>query len=262
MLEKIFQGPSENREKLSNPLKSEHLIESAKPIMACMGTPKQFKDNPGDEKEAFQNSNPDFEGTHSVNYYDDPEELKKKEFKNEGIETYVITTVDSFDKYSDGFRNCTGIVAAGKDKKTGEEISFMSHQDSREFLSGGIKDKFFADLKDRLAELKERSVEGTVDAVIVGGNYFEFTSSEGESVKKHYLDSIDLLSKETSEVLGFEPVIIAGPKLTRGDDTVFYSNKERKLYMMRPEVGDRSAESYLGSNIKEQEKKWQEKEQN
>jgi hypothetical protein len=39
-------------------------------------------------------------------------------------------------------------------------------------------------------------------------------------------------------------------------DDIYYDNKERRLYIVRPDVGNATTESFLPSDIEEQRKKW------
>ena len=252
--EKAIGYATEETEKSTNykpdALKSEHLREGVSPIVACIGTSEQFENNPGIESEAFTKSS--LSNAHNVDYYKSPEQLKKQEFKNAGVDSYVISPVDNLDKFSEKFMDCTGVVIAGQDKETDESISFMSHQDPLYFLENSGKEQFVKDLTERLNELKERSAARTIDAVVIGGNYIR----NDDEFKTNYLKSIKLLSAKISEVLGFEPVIITGPKLKGGED-IFYNNKNRKLFIKRPHVGDRTSESFLPRDIEKKKKEWE-----
>lgn len=250
-MENLNPKPQESK----NPLKSEHLKEGVKPIMAGIGTPDQFKSHPGAEEEMFRDINSNKSRILNVDYYGNPKDLAEQKFKNAGESSYAISPIDNSNKFSKGFANCTGLVVAGQDKETGENISFLSHQDPSHFLEerDNKKGHFLDDLRQRLNELKERSVDGTIDAIIVGGNYFK----NEEGYKKQYLGSIKLLSEEALKILGFEPVVMTGPKrVGYGRDNVYYDNEQRRLYIMRPEVGNATTESYVRSKIEEQEKKW------
>lgn len=246
-----------------NPLKSEHLKEGVNPIIASVATPEQVKKYPGAEREIYTNirldeskTNSDQLKTRNVNYYDDPTDLIIQNFKNRREWTYVISPIDKLDKFSMSFVNCTGLIATGREKETGENISFLSHEDPDHFLSRKErKIKFQNDLKERLEELKEKSTEGTVDVVIIGGNYFK----NKRDYKNKYIDSITLLSEKVSKIFGFEPVVMTGPKTVGGMDNVYYDNEHRRLYIVRPEVGNGTTENFLSSDIKDQEKKWKEK---
>jgi len=81
--------------------------------------------------------------------------------------SYVISPVDDTDKYSKSYRNCTGLIVTGKEKGTGKNISFMSHQ-SPLIFSWKMPSGFQEDLAKQIQEIKDRCEDGTIDAVIVG----------------------------------------------------------------------------------------------
>jgi hypothetical protein len=210
-----FQEPEKTPDqKKLNPLKSEHLKEGVRPIIASVATPEQIKKYPGEENILYETEKlKDKSKSQSVDYCGDPTDLIIENFKNRGECSYVISPINKLNKFSMAFVNCTGLIATGQEKETGENISFLNHEDPGHFLSDEEKKmKFQSDLKERLEELKEKSVEKTVDVVIVGGNYFK----DLKEYKKNYIDSIKLLSDEVSHVFGFEPVVMTGPKTKKG----------------------------------------------
>ena len=138
------------------------------------------------------------------------------------------------------------MVVAGIDKRTGENISFLTHQNPEEFLGYNnkedIKAKFIKHLKQRLNEIKKRCKQGTIDAVIVGGKYFTNFHDIifAPEMNPNYLGSIKLLGVEVKKSLDFEPIVINGPKAL-GPDDVFYDNKKRKLYFIRQKITQTNA---------------------
>jgi hypothetical protein len=233
-----------------NPLKSEHLINRAKPIIACIGSFEDFITE-------FTVLN---KGTENIDWNASKKESEEKGILSAGEYTYVISPLDEKDKRSYGLSNCTGVVVVGQDKKnTDKNLSFISHQYWSKLAKLGpvpLLPSFLADLNTRLSEVKERCVSGTIDAVIVGGTYFT------DSVyKKNYEDAIDVLSQNIKNAFGFEPVVITGPKINdeEKEEDILLDTKNRQLYIERPEVGDTSSESYLPSDFEEQEKKWRPK---
>ncbi|MEK7179190.1 MAG: hypothetical protein AAB727_02965 [Patescibacteria group bacterium] len=257
MFEKLFKIKKPHESK--DVLRSEHLKEGISPIVACVGTPEQFRDNPGDEQRVLIIGGIEEEKAPlNINYYGEQDALVKRGMKNAGKFSYVMSPIDAADKISRRFINCTGLVVAGKDKRTGENVSLVTHQDPHYFLvTESRKSIFVHDLEQKLREIKERCEEGTIDAVIVGGN-----SDSGGYYKDSYVNSIKLLSEETQNVLGFEPVVMTGPKAVSpvldwaAQDDVFYDNAHRRLFIIRPKVGDASTESFVYSTLKEQKKKW------
>ncbi|MFA5870436.1 MAG: hypothetical protein WC842_00910 [Candidatus Paceibacterota bacterium] len=238
-----------------NSLKSEHLKEGVSPIIACIETPNQaFNDH--NIKDFLKNSTK----LTDVDYFGDSIEQKVRGFKNMGDGSFVISPIDSSDKFSQKFLDCTGLVVAGQKKETKENISLLSHQNPAHFLNEEFwKTNFKNDLRQQLQELKKKSVDKTVDVVIVGGNHFlngEYSNSK--EYRDNYLDSIKQLSEVVVEVFNFEPVVITGPKTVRGrqTDDVYYDNEHRRLYIVRKDIGDTTTESFLPRDIEKQEKKW------
>ncbi|MFA6565670.1 MAG: hypothetical protein WCT48_02915 [Candidatus Paceibacterota bacterium] len=238
-----------------NALKSEHLNKGIKPIIACVDTYDNMEDLGEFEELLFSDDTREVE---SVNFYANPEKLAEKDFKNAGYQTYVISAIDNTDKFSKTFGDCTGTVVTGQDKETKEDISFVSHEEPN-FFTKEHPEKFSEDFRLRLQEIKKRCIPGTIDAVIMGGNYYVDVVGEefDNNHRDNYRNSIDILSKEISDVLGFEPPIITGPKLSGGEDHILYRNGQRRLHVLRPQTGKASSESYLPKDFAEQEKKWE-----
>ena len=176
-----------------------------------------------------------------------------KEFLNAGPKTYAISQVDNSNKFSMGYFPCTGLLVAGI-TKTGEKISFLTHQSWASLdPDSNHRGKFIADLEKQIREIKEKCVEGTIDSIIVGGQYF------GSFSQKSYRDIIMFLGVEVQKVLGFEPTIIDGPKFSNpkiyGADNVFYDNEKRRCYFMRTEING-NIPPFVPSEFYEQKGKW------
>jgi hypothetical protein len=245
--------------KLPDALKSEHLTKGIKPIITCIGSYNDFGVK-GISSIVDELSDEQPIGNHNVDYYEVPFVVEEKNFLGGG-KTWTISSIDNLNKYSQKFFDCTGLVVTGKDRITRQNISFLSHQDPTKFLKTE-KNKFKSHLEDRLTEIRDRCEKGTIDAVVVGGQYprdhkddFHFTNGR---TRKNYLDAIKLISEEVQQVLGFEPVIINGPKLRSDFDNVFYDNKNRRLYFVRPEVNPDTG-SFTNSDIDKEKNKWPEK---
>ncbi len=238
----------------------EHLnlnIKGAKPIIACVGSFDDYRKSKQAPREEIYRGKL-FEEVHNVDYGDLPEDCENKSFLNAGEKTYFISTIDEGNKFSERLYDCTALIVAGIDKETGKNISFLTHQDPVKFLLNK-KDDFIKHLGQRLDEIKKRCVPGTIDAVIVGGAYFDGNDNKGLSNKKKYLDSIELLSLETKQILGFDPSVINGPKkvsLEGYGDGVYYDNKNRGLYFVRREVNEDTG-SFTQSDIEKEKTKWE-----
>ncbi|MBF8250259.1 MAG: hypothetical protein HW400_860 [Candidatus Levybacteria bacterium] len=181
-----------------------------------------------------------------------------------GEDGSVFSHINSADKRTNYLMDCTSLVVVGIDKESGKNISFITHQDPKTFLNNqyGQKDLFTKHLSDFLNRIKLRCKSGTIDVVIVGG----FADPHVENINFYpvspgifsemYLDSIDLLTTEVKNNLGFEPEVFNGPKYEWEYDEIFFDNENRRLYFIRkkvnPEVG-----SFSGSRVRELKDKWE-----
>jgi hypothetical protein len=236
--------------------KNKHLIEGVKPIIACVGSFEDFG-----IKDPYPKNAPEYEidlklkNAQFIDIDSSKDKLAQDKFLNAGEKTYVISEINDADKFSKKFHRCTGLIVSGIDKTTGKNISFVSHQDPFKFLLDD-KEKFKNDLKEKIKEIKEKCREGTIDAVIVGGIFYTDTELDNFQVMETYKTSIDLLGKETSGSLGFEPIVINGPKTSRiiGDD-IYFDNENRRLYFLRPKVNQNTGD-FIPSDIENQKEKW------
>lgn len=228
-------------EGLNIPTHESHLKKGVKPIVACLGTMKDFG---LEERNKILNH---FETTtnnaHNVDF--------KRSIKG----AISQPDRDSDDKFSEGIYDCTALVVAGTEKGTGRQISLMTHQDPKEFLITGVQG-FKDRLSTRLAEFKNKCEEGTVDAVLVGGQYAQKPYDAGVAKAYQladatradlYVGQIQMLAEVVQGVLHFKPLVINGPKVKLGhfdDDRIYYKNKGRQLYFFRSEI-----DHTIGSNL-------------
>ena len=160
------------------------------------------------------------------------------------------TPLDASDKFSRGFYPCVGLVVTGRDRKTGKNISFLSHQNP-DVLTGDKRNGFRKLLRKILEEVQEKCEAATIDAVLAGGTY-----NQDRETRQAYLEQIVALSGEVERAFGFEPVALNGPKvnLKEGDD-IYYDNQNRRLYLVRPKVNE-SARDFVPSQAGREEKRW------
>ena len=256
----------ENIMKLSkkNPLCSEHLKKGEKCIIACFGTFRDFeKTDPESCKILLSPSSDETSAIEVIDYDAKPSDGKNISAKTAGYQTYVISLISGRDKITRYLYDCTSVFAVGREKKTGKNISFLSHQDPKKFLKERYQKQFTKDLSESLEELKNRCVKRTVDIVISGGQYpwkhsgAEWSWAEAEIFRALYRQSISLLSDIVMEVFGFEPVVISGPKKVERSDAIMCINKTRRMHIVKPQVGESMTESFLPRNFGTQEEKWQ-----
>jgi hypothetical protein len=237
-----------------------YLEKEKKDILACIGTYRDFEEGKFKLCETLLSPTSDNEsGIECVDYF-----ARSPEGKNAGTETYVISAISGSDKMSRYLEDCMSAVVAGKNKKTGENISFLSHQDPMKFLLKEMcKEQFIADFSEQLWNMKKLCRKGTIDAVFSGGSYILNESvppqywKEATETRERYIQSILLLSEIAEKILGFEPFVITGPKMTARSDAILYLNQYRHLYLVRPESGNITSEGYYPRNLKTQEQKWQ-----
>ena len=150
-----------------------------------------------------------------------------------GMETYVISPVTEQNLFSDKYLNCTGAIGIGRDKVSGKEIAFISHQDPEFILHKGKaeRDAFIEDMKDILDDLRNRSEEGTIEVVLCGGNIDPADPASKKSVD--YAQSIELLSTIIRDDLGFNPTVLQGPNSGAGAVDIRVLTQERKIHIGR-----------------------------
>ena len=231
-------------ERFNPPKPQEHLKEGAKPIVVCIGAPDDFRNSGLAARNPSQAFNLD--ALHNVQWKGSP----------------VASPLDNSNKFSENFCFCIGLIVAGEDKVTGQNISFLMHQDPISIMGSNA----LRSILKLLTEIKERCKEGTIDSVVIGG--------KGSSTYDNtYSEPIKFLGKEVQKILGFEPTIINGPKNTSvqnyqeeifaesGDessqyhDDIYYDNDHRRLYFVRPRVNP-DAPDFLPSDLEKEKDNW------
>ncbi len=207
--------------------KESHLKEGVTPIMTCIGSLREFPEEISTGLKLQEMKDVDW-------------------FKHKEGEGYVVSSVDSSSKFSREFFVCMGLLVAGITPE-GKRLSFLTHQVPNILVrSDEVAEKFRLDIKTHLEEIKEKCVPGTIDAVLVGGEVNDVVSPKVE-----YEEAIKKLGQVVQETLGFEPVVINGPKNFGGSDEVYYDNDKRRLYFVR-EYGsnvNRNTQSFVPSDI-------------
>jgi len=247
-----------------NTLKSEHLNAPFKPIIGGIYDREKLDRDTQYFLDDFKKE------AEYVNFGLDERLLKEQRMLNSGKETYVISPCDSKNKYSLSYLDCTGVVAVGIDKETGENISFMSHQNPGSFLKEKeIRSKLEDDLTNNINDLLNRCAPGSVDVVVFGGNKDISTKEINENLRPGY-DNIDdilndspfgdyeksikFLRKWINEKTGFSPVVMTGPndnfRTNNHSLSVYFDNKNRRLYMIKPKQEEsKKNEPYMASDL-------------
>jgi hypothetical protein len=235
------------------------------PIIACIGPIDSFSK---EDYAELKNLKADL-----IHQYAEVEKLENAGIKNAGKTTYVISPINSHNKRSIDYRNCTGIIAVGVDKMSGENVSFLTHQDPQTFL----KKRFFfskegrqfqRDLSDTLQDFSAQVRPETIDIVIVGGNYLDAASetrSQRTSYADDYKESIALLSQIIQKGLSKDPHVVIGPNMAElgpGPENALHvvlDTEKRRLFMFRPEQPINSNnKGFSASELKKNERMWTE----
>ena len=261
-----------NKEEI-NTLKGEHLKEGISPIMGGIYNDKELMDEDNNFFNEFK-KNATF-----VNFKSNPDEASRNRFLNSGKETYVISAIDKTNKYSKDFYSCTSVYGVGIDKDTGENISFVTHQDPDKFLKNtNIQNDFKDDLCKTIDELTSRSIPGSVDVVLLGGNKnisyadpinsidmdkmtpqqaYNFIEQQDSGPMDKYRRSIKYMGKIISDKLNFIPVVITGPNsnvkendFTHSNELVLYfDTQNRRVFQVRPRNDSKNNESFSSSDV-------------
>ncbi|MCF7834156.1 MAG: hypothetical protein K9L98_02245 [Candidatus Pacebacteria bacterium] len=205
----------------------------------------------------------------NVNWKYSNRELEMYQLKNSGERTYVISRIDSEDKYSEAFVNCVGLVAVGENIITGKQISFMSHQNPISILGVNYRE-FEKDLADSLKELKMNSKEGSIDLILFGGNNYIIPmiskDIQSEENRVDYTMVIKRLGDIIEKNLGIDPLVITGPHIigaisfndgSARDTNVYFDNNQRRLFLLRPFISSGANEPYRASKLDEMVSKYE-----
>jgi hypothetical protein len=172
-----------------------------------------------------------------VNFCAGREFAKQYEMFNQDRGTYIISSPNPENKYSEGFFNCTGLVGIGIDRYTKERVSFLSHQNPEIFL-GKEKQNFKHDLERVLKTFKEKIEPNSLYISGFGGQY-------EESYQIEYLRSVKFLSGIVENSLGSQLPFIAGPNASfntynnkvvglTAPTEIYVDTKQNRIYLVRP----------------------------
>ena len=218
------------------------LEKGVKPITVCLKTTSEQESLLSEEFEKFAP-------------YSRQEDYDRPSSARSPLPHYFVSQISDKNKYSEGYMFCTGIVVVGIDKETKQNISFISHQNPMRFLDVESREKAFTDsFVEMIQNFISRCEPRSVDALIVGGN----NMGDNYNVFKK---SVQILSAAISPVLGFKPIVATGPKLGGGVTSIFFDNKNRRLYLLMPEQSHSKVyEDFKPDDIEYQLKKYEETE--
>lgn len=181
-----------------------------------------------------------------------------------------ITSLNEKQKYSEGYRMCTGLIAVGKSKDDNKEISFLTHDFVpsvyREFKKQWIQkedwdkklNEYKSNLGKALMDFNEKVDPKSIDVIIFGGeasgNKYIFKSNEW----KGYEDAVNYNNSLVKDILKITPTVIVGPQESKGvgKTDVYFDTEHRRLYMVRDTQKSERNENYFPEEFNDQIKKW------
>lgn len=153
-----------------------------------------------------------------VHWIANPEDYERLGQKSPGPLTYVISAVDASNKFSEGYAPCIGLVVTGSAvDEPASNISLLLHA----FSEDVSLDTFKLDLEAQLKDLKAKSLNGTIDAVIFGGN---------GSVQQ-YDEVLAGLTRLIQHTLHIDPRVF--DEAWAGYTDVVVDTEHRRVHMMR-----------------------------
>ncbi len=195
------------------------LIEGVKPIRICVGRHEYFEylDN------AIEDPN-----THFLDWNNNIQNTSS-EYSDRNKYGIMTTSIDSSDKYSPEYLNCTGILLVGENA-SGETISCLTHQNSVYIADSNLIDIFNAKILKLFEDFKNQTQSGTVEILTFGGNLLCPKS-------RNFLHRN--INEKCISVFNQIPRNIFGPKIEDSyddlGDSVFFDTKNRRLFFMRNE---------------------------
>ncbi len=216
--------------------------------------------------EDLRNIHEEMEDSEETSWLDydgsDLEKLEKEGFKHAGYLSYLISPLAERNWFSDHYINCTAVVGMGRDAATGKELSFLSHQDPNFFINSGPENaaRFAADMASSLEELRSRAQEGSVEVLLMGGDFstqaVKTPDDKTATCRTQYIASIKVLREVVQKTLGFDPKVLAGPNNSKGETIVTVQTQGRKVWVERGKQDAIFDQPYQANQLEEMESKW------
>ncbi len=150
---------------------------------------------------------------------------------------YVMSHINSNNKISTGYQDCTGVAVAGVGAG-GKKVSFLTHQAPSVFLSSKQQNLFLDAFRQRLGEMRTLCDERTLSAVIFGGSVDTGDSTLLQKFTSVYYNrAVETLTWEIGNELGIVGNVVESPNESSFEGTetldVFLENDTRRLHVMR-----------------------------
>jgi len=168
-------------------------------------------------------------------------------------DAFVISGVDESPKYTTQLYNCTAIIGSGVHKRTGKAISFLSHQNPKQFMYSPSAQSFEKSLTATINTLFDDAQDGSVDIVIAGGHvlsgadqYSPLSRAEYQNTIMRFQEILAPIVQERTGVENYDPTVICGPNHVHVpyhanvDDCVYQQNlfvdtQNHRVFVFKPE---------------------------
>ena len=181
-----------------------------------------------------------------IDYYKNNKYVAKNNLESSANNSFVISKLDSSNKYSKWYVNCTWIVAIGESKETLENISFLTHQNNIWFIRDKQKkDLLFKEkLIKSLEELIEKSNEWSIDIVILWWR--------NDENFEEYIETIEFLDKIIFQIMWFSPSVVWWPSidLKAWNKDVIVNTKGRNTYLFKEYSNVYENINFVASNVR------------
>ncbi len=217
-------------------------------LTACVGPWESFSEDDRTQLEIV------FRGAEPVNFFSSPSEWSQLQQRNGGQFSYVISAVNSRDKHSFFYLNCTGIAVVGTDRMSHHNVSVLTHQNPGFVLVRDKEGDFFSALRQSFLLLKERAEPGTISGLVFGGDHGDDNSVSrvNKSRSDDYVDLVGSIGSIYKEVFGTEVHIAVGPKYPEASEVdVLLDTQRRRLYITRPVHDGNIDESFPVNRVDE-----------
>jgi len=121
---------------------------------------------------------------------------------------FVISQITDKPLYSTEYKDCTGIVAIGKDKETWKNVWFLTHQRPDRVVSNkkNSKENFVSSLNKIITELKNKCKNWTIDITLLWWR--------NDDNFKNYKKILNLTNKIVEKKLWFSLQVTAWPSIS------------------------------------------------
>lgn len=138
---------------------------------------------------------------------------------------FVASDITSDDQFSDRYYNCGGVVVVGYDPVEKKNVNFITHHNPEQLLKNQeVFQAFLSVLSEKMDVILKRSLSGTVDVCLFGGNLFTDAHYEEDYYKMQ--KTIAHFFKNKYEIA---PDYLTGPNLTPRQAHFGFLNSEREL---------------------------------